>query len=282
MHVEYQHFQDTKNAIVDKLIYHNDRYIINGDDKYMLMEIPRIDLQSKQSKEPSSAYQMYVNELNYQEELGIYIPSISIYKIVLIKNKNGIQCLYDTNNDIIKPTNDIFELLRNIIFIMESDIQILHKLTYEAKVLSTYIDFYISYKLVECIDKIIAYSWHYSYLLHNIAAFAKLFEVKLDYNYDTLYDSIRLLINNLEQTRHGTMQRMAYIDSGTSRLLTIIATIFLPTSFLIALFSMPFKNVPFRNGMRSYYIFMAMISIIFLVLIAIFHKDITFILFRLR
>jgi hypothetical membrane protein len=51
---------------------------------------------------------------------------------------------------------------------------------------------------------------------------------------------------------------------------------------LIALFSMPFKNVPFRNGMRSYYIFMAMISIIFLVLIAIFHKDITFILFRLR
>jgi hypothetical protein len=281
MRMEYKHFKETKNAIVDKLLYNNDRYIINSDDKYVLLEIPRIELHTIHNKK-QSVYQVHTDELNYQQELNIYIPSIIIYKIVLIKNKNTIQCLYDTNNDIINTKYDLFELLKNIMIVLESDIQILHKLTYEIKVLSTYIDFYVSYKLVECIDKIISYSWHYSYLLHNIAAFAKLFEIKLDYNYDTLYDSIKLLINNLEQTRHGTMQRMAYIDSGTSRLLTIIATIFLPLSFLIALISMPFKNVPFRKGLHSYYIFIAILSIIFLALIATFHKDIYFIVFRLR
>ena len=37
-------------------------------------------------------------------------------------------------------------------------------------------------------------------------------------------NNINNLTKNLEQTRHGTMQRISYLDSGTARILTIVAT----------------------------------------------------------
>ena len=69
------------------------------------------------------------------------------------------------------------------------------------------------------------------------------------------------------------MQRISYLDSGTARILTIVATIFLPTSFIVALLSMPLNGVPLRYKKNGYYIFIIILIVVFIILFAIFHKD---------
>jgi magnesium transporter len=81
------------------------------------------------------------------------------------------------------------------------------------------------------------------------------------------------LKDSLEQTRHGTMQRISYLDSGTTRILTIVASIFLPTSFIISLLSMPFEGVPFKGKKNGYFIVLSIILVIFLILIYLFYED---------
>jgi len=69
------------------------------------------------------------------------------------------------------------------------------------------------------------------------------------------------------------MQRIAYLDSGTSRILTIVAAIFLPTSFIISLLSMPFQGVPFKGRKNGYFIVLSIIIAIFITLIYLFYED---------
>ena len=61
------------------------------------------------------------------------------------------------------------------------------------------------------------------------------------------------LNDNLYQTRHSCMQRIQYMESSISRLLTYVATIFLPLSFLLGFISLPIKNIPFRNNNNFIY-----------------------------
>lgn len=91
--------------------------------------------------------------------------------------------------------------------------------------------------------------------------------------YNTLHDSVKHLYDILEQTRRGTMQRIAYLDSGTTRILTIVATIFLPSAFLVSLISMPLNGAPLRRTKNAYWIFLIGIFILFCLLIAIFWRD---------
>ena len=105
-------------------------------------------------------------------------------------------------------------------------------------------------------------------------------ENKENNDYDLFKNRIKVFKNNiselneaLEDTRHGTMQRIAYLDSGTTRILTIVATIFLPTSFLVSLLSMPFDGVPFKNSKKGYLIVLSIILSIFIMLIWFFYEE---------
>jgi Mg2+ and Co2+ transporter CorA len=63
------------------------------------------------------------------------------------------------------------------------------------------------------------------------------------------------------------------LDSGTSRILTIVASVFLPTAFLVSLFLMPLNGVPLRKRKNAYWIFLAAILVIFVIMVTLFRKD---------
>jgi Mg2+ and Co2+ transporter CorA len=109
--------------------------------------------------------------------------------------------------------------------------------------------------------------------LHTFAIHANINTQSFDKTYATFRDSVKLLNDILEQTRHGAMQRIAYLDSGTARILTIVATIFLPLAFLVALFSMPLQGAPLRRKKNAYWVFVYIILVIFVALVALFYRD---------
>ena len=70
------------------------------------------------------------------------------------------------------------------------------------------------------------------------------------------------------------MQRIAYLETGMSRLLTIVATIFLPMTFIVSFFSMPFKNVPFKNNKYGILYVIFIIIILMIIILNYLFEDI--------
>ena len=142
--------------------------------------------------------------------------------------------------------------------------------------------------MIEYIDKLLYYVITYQNLINDMIMIVSRIIIIIKYDtkneenndYDLFKNRIKVFRNNiielkdaLEQTRHGTMQRIAYLDSGTTRILTIVATIFLPTSFLVSLLSMPFDGVPFKNSKKGYLIILSIIITIFIGLIFLFYEE---------
>jgi Mg2+ and Co2+ transporter CorA len=142
--------------------------------------------------------------------------------------------------------------------------------------------------MIEYIDKLLYYTITYQNLINDMIMIVSRIIIIINYNtenkenddYDLFKNRIKVFRNNiselkeaLEDTRHGTMQRIAYLDSGTARILTIVATIFLPTSFLVSLLSMPFDGVPFKNSKKGYLIILSIILSIFIMLIWFFYEE---------
>lgn len=152
----------------------------------------------------------------------------------------------------------------------------------------TWLDFFNSYKMIEYLDKLLYYTLSYNNIVNDMIMIISRIIIILNFDknkndnndYELFKNRIKVFQNNvislkdsLEQTRHGTMQRIAYLDSGTSRILTIVAAIFLPTSFIISLLSMPFQGVPFKNKKNGYFIVISIILAIFITLIYLFYED---------
>ena len=61
----------------------------------------------------------------------------------------------------------------------------------------------------------------------------------------------------------SSLQKITYHETNISKVLTFVATIFLPLSFLIGVFSfLPIKNFPFRENKNSIYYILFIIIII--------------------
>lgn len=142
--------------------------------------------------------------------------------------------------------------------------------------------------MIEYLDKLLYYTLSYNNIVNDMIMIISRIIIILNFDknkndnndYELFKNRIKVFQNNvislkdsLEQTRHGTMQRIAYLDSGTSRILTIVAAIFLPTSFIISLLSMPFQGVPFKNKKNGYFIVISIILAIFITLIYLFYED---------
>ena len=111
--------------------------------------------------------------------------------------------------------------------------------------------------MIEYLDKLLYYVLSYNNIVNDMIMIVSRIIIIINYDkdkkdnndYELFKNRVKVFQNNvinlkdsLEQTRHGTMQRISYLDSGTSRILTIVAAIFLPTSFIISLLSMPFEE----------------------------------------
>jgi Mg2+ and Co2+ transporter CorA len=256
-YIRYEDINKNRNIDIEKvnkLIFNNDRNI----DNYYILSIPKLE----QKEINKSIYVQEEKGINYEKELNLIIPSLYLYKIILIIEEKEIKVIYDNNNPFIN--NNKLEVFN----IIDNEIQKLFRLTYDIKRLITHIDFYIAYKLVECIDKLILYTSFYISFMNDMKNLIK--DLKVPMN---ITDVINHLVETLNNTRHAIMQRIAYLDSGTARILTIVATIFLPASFLISIVTMDLYDNPLKKLKKPFITFFVLILILFISLFILFRKD---------
>lgn len=272
-----------KNTAVDTLIFNNDRILKTPEGLYGLLGIPKLVFVNGASP-VASPYQTVTQGLSYPKTMSFNVPSMVVYKTVFYQPKNqrgSIQCLYDTQNPFVaqyrpETSAPASAFIGFLLEACESEFQKLHRITLEIKRLTTYIDFFVAYQLVEYTDILLSHTLNYTMFLQDLQAFIVHSEINtqpFDKTFATLQESVKLLNAILEQTRHGIMQRIAYLDSGTARILTIVATIFLPSAFLVSLFSMPLQGAPLRGKKNAYWRFVVILLGVFALLVAVFYRD---------
>ena len=282
--INYNKWENEKKELdlllVDKIIFNNEKFIKENNNYIFFISYPKLVFNSVEI-DKKSQYNLYEYGLDYSDILKYKIPDMIIYKIIFASNDNKyIICDYDKILNIIDINDNLINIFTNFINICEKDYRKLDYIAYNIKKFVTFIEFYDSYKLIEYIDKILFYISTYN----NIIKDFEMIILRINNKNNSIIEKVnnRIIIfknninnltKNLEQTRHGTMQRISYLDSGTARILTIVATIFLPTSFIVALLSMPLNGVPLRYKKNGYYIFILILIVVFIILFAIFHKD---------
>lgn len=287
--IEYNNI-DSKGldqSIVDKLVSKREKLIVDEKKFYFSLSLPLIDYNNDKNIKGKNT--QYETGLDYSSLLTEKINGLYIYKLIfyLEKDKYIITDDIDKLNFIDKKAK-ILKLFINIIDKCERDYRRLNEILYIIKKHVTWLDFFNSYKMVEYLDKLLYYVLSYNNVVNDMIMIVSRIIIIIEYDkdkkdnndYELFKNRIKVFQNNvinlkdsLEQTRHGTMQRIAYLDSGTSRILTIVAAIFLPTSFIISLLSMPFEGVPFKGRKNGYLIVLSIITAIFLTLLYLFMED---------
>ena len=282
--MEFHTFDDwTKDAAVDALVFTNDRLTTSDKGLYGLLGVPKLFFENGTDIPTASPYRSITTGLNYPKTLDFSVPTMVLYKIVLFQPRDRpsvIQCLYEPGNPFVEAVKGqrmtVAGFLEGLLVKCESEFQKLHRITLEIKKKATYIDFFEAYRLIEYTDILLSHTLNYTLFLQDVQAFTIHTSVdkgSFENTYKTFQESVKLLNGILEQTRHGVMQRIAYLDSGTARILTIVATIFLPTAFLVSLMSMPLNGAPLRGRKNAYWVFVWILMGIFILLVAFFHRD---------
>lgn len=287
--IEYNNIDNKglDQSIVDKLVSKREKLIVDEKKFYFSLSLPLIDYNNDKNIKGKNT--QYESGIDYSSLLTEKINGLYIYKLIfyLEKDKYIITDDIDKLNFIDKKAK-ILNLFINIIDKCERDYRRINEILYVIKKHVTWLDFFNSYKMIEYLDKLLYYILSYNNIVNDMIMIVSRIIIIIEYDkdkkdnndYELFKNRIKVFQKNvidlkdsLEQTRHGTMQRIAYLDSGTSRILTIVAAIFLPTSFLISLLSMPFNGVPFKNSKNGYLIVLSIITAIFLTLLYLFMED---------
>jgi len=287
--IEYNNI-DSKGldqSIIDKLVSKREKLIVDEKKFYFSLSLPLIDYNNDKNIKGKNT--QYETELDYSSLLTEKISGLYIYKLVFYLEKDKYIITDDIDKlNFIDKNAKILKLFINIIDKCERDYRRLNEILYVIKRHVTWLDFFNSYKMIEYLDKLLYYILSYNNVVNDMIMIVSRIIIIIEYDkdkkdnndYELFKNRIKLFQKNvinlkdsLEQTRHGTMQRIAYLDSGTSRILTIVAAIFLPTSFIISLLSMPFEGVPFKGRKNGYLIVLSIITAIFLTLLYLFMED---------
>jgi hypothetical protein len=284
-------YKDIKSKNLDKqkindILTKKEKLIVEDKKFYFALSLPIL---TKDLMEIKGNNTRYVKGLDYSNILVDTVDNLFIYKLVFYLEKNKYIITDDIQKlDFINKSEKILNLFVRIIDKCEKDYRRINEILYNIKQYVTFLDFFNSYKMIEYIDKLLYYTITYQNLINDMIMIVSRIIIIINYNtenkenddYDLFKNRIKVFRNNiselneaLEDTRHGTMQRIAYLDSGTTRILTIVATIFLPTSFLVSLLSMPFDGVPFKNSKKGYLIILSIILSIFIMLIWFFYEE---------
>lgn len=272
---------------INKLLTKKEKLIVDDKKFYFSLNIPILDYNN--SKQLKGANTQYETGLDYSSLLTEKIQGIYIYKTIFYLEKEKYIIADDVDKlSFIDKNAKILKLFINIIDKCERDYRRINEILYTIKKHVTWLDFFNSYKMIEYLDKLLYYVLSYNNIVNDMIMIVSRIIIIINYDkdkkdnndYELFKNRIKVFQNNvinlkdsLEQTRHGTMQRISYLDSGTSRILTIVAAIFLPTSFIISLLSMPFQGVPFKGNKNGYFIVVSIILAIFITLIYLFYED---------
>ena len=275
--ITYNEFNSNKNLseyidnnIIEKLLYNNINYFYSSNNiAYYLFTIPSLNYNNESNNLP---YKLIEKKI-YNKNLNFSIPSFSFNKVIVIYNYNLKKFLiiklekYDLKN-----TNNIYNFLINICNDLQNILNIINNLVMKINYELVDINYNIFNIITKYIDQLLIYVHYSNNIIQQIINIRNLLNKShehyyiLNNNINNLYNVFNNIKIDLENIRQNIFQKITYIETGTSRMLTGVASIFLPISFIIAFFSLPFKNVPLQNNEYGIYFIIIIIIILGLIL----------------
>ena len=263
------------SEIIDKLIYNNLHYYNTQKNIYFLLFIPIIEYNYIIKK--NSPYEIY--EPGYKSSM-INIPSIILKKIIVCYNIKFKKFIFIVNNIVdITDKNILNFLINNTNYVIKIN-NIIDNLIMKINKILINVDYFRLATIISYIDKLLIYLHYLNNIYIQINNIYLLINNKhellyiLKNNLNNINNNILTMKENLQNIRQTLFQKITYIETGNARILTGVATVFLPLSFIIAFFSLPFKNMPLRKKKYGYiYIIIVMIIAICIIYYGIYNLN---------
>ena len=255
--------------IINNLIYTSKNNIKIKDDFYILIKFTSYKKHIL-NNQFDFLYNLSVNEINYNND--ITIPKLNIHKIIINKIDNNISLITNIN----LQYNNIYDLYDYFISLVLNDLNIITNLLINISNSKSYNT--VIYSNIKTLHDISSHILYYEDYLDTLEILLKFINNKNnEKNIDTIH-KLNMIKNKIKSIKFyydtlktSSLQKLSYHETNISKVLTFVATIFLPLSFLIGVFSLPIKNFPFRENKNSIYyilfiiIIIAIITTIFLI-----------------
>lgn len=255
--------------IINNLIYTSKNNIKIKDDFYILIKFTSYKKHIL-NNQFDFLYNLSVNEINYNND--ITIPKLNIHKIIINKIDNNISLITNIN----LKYNNIYDLYDYFISLVLNDLNIITNLLINISNSKSYNT--VIYSNIKTLHDISSHILYYENYLDTLEILLKFINNKNnEKNIDTIH-KLNMIKNKIKSIKFyydtlktSSLQKLSYHETNISKVLTFVATIFLPLSFLIGVFSLPIKNFPFRENKNSIYyilfiiIIIAIITTIFLI-----------------
>tara|TARA_Y100000385_G_scaffold278153_1_gene326091 strand:- start:46 stop:915 length:870 start_codon:yes stop_codon:yes gene_type:complete len=269
----YNHTFD-KN-IIDKLIFNNLNFYYDNNKKiyYYLLIYPSYLIHNIEKY--NKIYTNIIN-ININSKINILLkekfPLIKLNKFIIVYDNNNYKFTIILNDDFNILSNNILNFFINSINEFNKDLNVIYNSinTLNNSILKS------TYNQTELIaNSVNAILINLFYYYNIIEQFKNIYnngnnsfdKYVLNNNINIISEKINKYMEYCYNTRTTSLQRITYLEASNSRLLTSIATVFLPLSFCIAFFSLPFKKIPFRNNNNGIFFIIYILIIILIIII---------------
>jgi hypothetical protein len=253
--------------IIEKLIFTNVKEYVKNETTYYLINLPKYTSDYSDYKNNK-----YLNILKGSKYDNIIIPDLYIHKIIIIIENNDLNLIsYQEVN-----FNDFYLYINSILIEIKNNIHILNNLLIVLNKIQNANNYFKLYDIIKQLDLISSHILYFNNFINTINYLINKLDNKNEKNTIlktqilNINDEISLLKFYYDNTKTTSLQKISHYEANISKILTYVATIFLPLSFVIALFTLPFKNVPLQNKNGGFLIiliiliFIALVTIIYL------------------
>jgi len=253
--------------IIEKLIFTNIKEYVKNETTYYLINLPKYTSDYSDYKNNK-----YLNILKGSKYDNIIIPDLYIHKIIIIIENNDLNLIsYQEVN-----FNDFYLYINSILIEIKNNIHILNNLLIVLNKIQNANNYFKLYDIIKQLDLISSHILYFNNVINTISYLVNKLDNKNEKNTIiktqilNINDEISLLKFYYDNTKTTSLQKISHYEANISKILTYVATIFLPLSFIIALFTLPFKNVPLQNKNGGFLIiliiliFIALVTIIYL------------------
>ena len=243
--------------IIDKILYTNTDIIIDSDTKYYIINFPSF---YEYKSIDNSLNEIFLIEKKSLNKQNIKIPKLYVYKGILVINNNFnfISNVHLNDNNFYIFFNNILTIYNNNLTIINNILMRINDNNYE----SNYIFLKESIDILEYISQ---YIYYHNIFYNQINNFIDILDknnektIIIITNINNIQKKLDLIKYYLDNIKTNTIQKVTYSETKTSKVLTIIATIFLPISFIVSLLS----YISNKNNPIYLLIILIVISLIF-------------------
>ena len=221
--------------IIDNLIYTSKNNIKNKDDFYILINFTSYKKYILNNNN-DIIYNLSFNEINYIYDISI--PKLNIHKIIFNKKDNNISLISNINFQY----NNIYDIYDYFIRLILNDLSIITNLLINISNSKSYNDIiYLNIKTLNYVS-----NFHILYFedyIHKLDVLLNFIDNKNNEKNIYTINKLNMIKNNIKSIKFfyntlktSSLQKLTYHETNISKVLTFVATIFLPLSFLIGVF----------------------------------------------